>query len=158
METPASEGRSARGLLILIGVVMLVLSVVFGVRTLQQRAQFREYKQATVDLDAMPWNEVPMAVDACVETTVTWGMECTGLESWCLNETPRLTMACMASEDRGDFCAAQGDAVLSTHFGYAECEALRDRVDGRYTKRAHKKFCAAAYRAVAEHCRQASAG
>ncbi len=133
---------------------MLLLSGVFGYTTLRQRASFRDYKQATTSPDMLPWNDGVVSVDECVSHTVQWGMECPGLESWCLNETPRLTLECLASADRSAYCTEQGDAVSSTSFGYGACESLRDALEGRYIKRAHKKFCAASYRAVAEHCRQ----
>jgi len=143
-----------RGLLIGIGVALVALSALFGWRTLQQRAQYREYKEQTIDEADLPWAKGEVDVDTCVSWTTTWGMECTGMESWCLNETPRLTLACLESSDRSAFCAEAGDAVKSTHFGYDACEALREGVEGRHLKRAHKKYCAAVYRAVAEHCRQ----
>ncbi len=144
----------ARGLLIGLGLVTLVLTGIFGWRTLQQRQQYRDYKNATIDPADLPWTQAPVDVDTCVSWSVQWGMDCTGLESWCLNETPRLTLDCLASSDRAAYCEEAGDTVASTHFGYAECEALREQVQGRYLKRAHKKYCASVYRAVAEHCRR----
>ncbi len=144
----------ARGLLIGLGLAMVVLSGVFGWRTLQQRQQYRDYKDATVDPADLPWSEGNTDVQTCVSWTVEWGMACTGLESWCLNEAPRLTLECLSSSDRTAYCEEVGDAVSSTRFGYAQCEAMREQVEGRYLKRAHKKYCASVYRAVAEHCRQ----
>lgn len=143
-----------RGLIIGIVAAMVLLSVVFGWRTLQQRNEYDAYKRQTVDEAALPWTQGPVDVDACVSWTTRWGMECAGMEAWCLGEAPRLTMACMDSADRTAFCEEAGDDVKSTHFGYAECEDLREDVEGRHLKRAHKKYCAAVYRAVAEHCRQ----
>ena len=148
----------ARGLLLGIGAALVVLSAVFGWRTLQQRAEYRQYKAQTVDDAELPWAQGEVDVDTCVQWTTGWGMECSGMESWCLGETPRLTLACLASSDRSAFCAEAGDAVKSTHFGYAECEAMREGVQGRHLQRAHKKYCAAVYRAVAEHCRQGLGG
>lgn len=144
----------ARGLLLGIGAAVVALSALFGWRTLQQRAEYRAYKAQTIDEAELPWAKAEVDVDTCVSWTTNWGMECSGMESWCLNETPRLTLACMAASDRSAYCDELGDAVKSTHFGYAQCEALREGVEGRHLKRAHKKYCAAVYRAVAEHCRQ----
>ncbi len=144
----------ARGLLLGIGAVLVALSALFGWRTLQQRAHYREYRAQTADETDLPWTREAVDVDTCVEWTTRWGMECTGMESWCLGETPRLTLECLASSDRSAYCQDAGDAVKSTHFGYEACEALREGVQGRHLKRAHKKYCAAVYRAVAEHCRQ----
>jgi len=146
----------ARGLLIGIGAAMVVLTALFGWRTLQQRAQYRQYKAQTVDEAQLPWTKGEVDVDVCVSWTTAWGMACTGMESWCLNETPRLTLSCLASSDRSAYCDEVGDAIGSTHFGYEACEALREDVEGRHLQRAHKKYCASVYRAVAEHCRQGS--
>lgn len=71
-----------------------------------------------------------------------------------MGEAPRLALACLESSSRAAFCEDVGDGVKSTHFGYAECEALREDVEGRHLKRAHKKYCASIYRAVAEHCQR----
>ena len=95
-----------------------------------------------------------LSIEQCVAFTVDWAMGCPGVESWCSGHAPRLALECLRSADRRPACEALGDEVESTHFGYAECERMREAVEGRYTKRTHKKFCAAAYRAVAEHCRE----
>lgn len=150
---PTAPRPRTRGLLIGVGALVLLLCVVFGVTVMRQQAEYREYRAATLEAGPLPWTERTMSVEECVEFTVEWAMACPGVESWCANEAPRLTGDCMASTDRREVCNALGDAVASTHFGYAECEALREPVEGRYTKRNHKKFCAASYRAVAEHCR-----
>src|SRR5690606_21538944 len=113
--------------------------------------EYKAYRAATLEAGPMPWTREPMSVEQCIEFTVDWAMACPGVESWCAGEAPRLTRECLASADRSDYCRELGDEVASTHFGYAECEALREPVEGRYTKRSHKKFCAASYRAVAEH-------
>lgn len=137
--------------------LIIGLSVVFGVTVMRQKAQYQEYRAATLEQGPLPWTLAPMSVEQCVEFTVDWAMACPGVESWCFNEAPQLTRACLGSRDRTEVCTALGDTVASTHFGYAECEQLREPVEGRYAKRSHKKFCAASYRAVAEFCRQGSA-
>jgi hypothetical protein len=160
-EAPTSEGGEARprfgAILLGIGVVLVLLSVIFGASTLRSRAAFDAYKRATLT-DATPiWEREALTVDACVEHTVVWAMACPGLESWCANEAPQLTRRCLEREDRDAYCATVGDAIASTSFGYHQCAALREEVDGKYAKRSHKKFCAAGYRAVAELCREAAA-
>jgi hypothetical protein len=143
---------------ILLGIfaVLVLLSVVFGVTTLRSRGAFETYKTATLTEATPLWEREVLSVDACVEHTVEWAMGCPGLESWCANEAPRLTRRCLERGSRDEYCAAVGEATASTRFGYHECEALREPVEGKYAKRSHKKFCAAAYRAVAEVCREAS--
>lgn len=156
MDVPAPVAPAAprtRGLLLGVGAAVVLLCVVFGVVVMRQQAEYREYRAATLEAGPLPWTERTMTVEECVGFTVDWAMACPGVESWCANEAPRITRACMESTDRHAVCEAFGDAVASTSFGYAECEAMREPVEGRYTKRNHKKFCAASYRAVAEHCR-----
>lgn len=140
-------------MLVIIGLVV-VLCVIFGVTVVRQKAKFQEYREATLAQGDLPWTQHPMTVEQCVTYTVDWAMACPAVASWCSNEAPRLTRECLGSQDRQEVCAALGDTVASTHFGYAECERMREPVEGRYTKRSHKKFCAASYRAVAEYCRQ----
>lgn len=159
VDAPASPERPrTRGLLLLVGGAVLLLCVVFGATVIRQKSQYQDYRAATLEQGPLPWTESAMTIEQCVEFTVDWAMACPGVESWCSNEAPRLTRECLASQDRASACEALGDSVASTHFGYAECEALRESVDGRYTKRSHKKFCAASYRAVAEYCRQTGGG
>ncbi|MCA9712419.1 MAG: hypothetical protein KDK70_41675 [Myxococcales bacterium] len=153
---PPERPRTGRLVLVVLGVVV-VLCVVFGVTVMQQKARYQEYRAATLEQGPLPWAEAPMSIEQCVAYTVDWAMACPGVESWCANEAPRLTRECLASQDRDAACGALGDTVASTHFGYAECERMREAVEGRYTKRNHKKFCAASYRAVAEFCRQGGA-
>lgn len=140
-------------MLVIIGVVVL-LCVIFGVTVIRQKTQFQEYRAATLEQATLPWTQEPMTIEQCVAFTVDWAMACPGVGSWCSNEAPRLTRECLSSQDRQETCAALGETVASTHFGYAECERMREPVEGRYAKRGHKKFCAASYRAVAEFCRQ----
>jgi hypothetical protein len=146
---------STRKLLAVIGGIVLVLCGVFGYTIVRHRASFDAYVERTLVPGQMPWDARELSVDECAEFGTTWGMQCTGLESWCLAEAPRVTRMCMEAADRTEACRELGDAVETNRFGYHECEALREDVEGRYIKRGHKKYCAASYRAVAESCRAA---
>lgn len=151
---PTAERPRTRRLLLGVGALVLLLCVVFGVTVMRQYTEYKEYRAATLEAGPLPWTQRSMSVEECVRFSVDWAMACPGVESWCAGEAPRLTRACLGSADRSEVCRSLGDEVASTHFGYAECEALREPIEGRYTKRGHKKFCAASYRAVAEHCRE----
>ena len=157
-DAPASPSPAARprsvGLLLVIALLLVGLSVVFGVTTIRSHTAFREYKERTLQQQPPPWTQRSMSVPQCVQFTIDWAMDCPSMESWCGNEAPRLTAACLASADRTDYCQEVGDTVASTRFGVHECEALRQDITAKYAKRSHKKYCAAAYRAVAEHCRR----
>jgi hypothetical protein len=141
------------GLLLAIGAIVILLTVVFGASISSSRAAFDAYKSSTLIESTPIWEREVLSVEACVEHTVEWGVHCPGLESWCTNEAPQLTLRCLERDDRAEYCRDVGGDIASTRFGYRECEALRERVDGKYAKRHHKKYCAAAQRAVAEHCR-----
>ena len=123
---------------------------------LKQAVQSGQVTRAEVQDAAGRYNEA-MEPEACVSFATEWAMACPGLGTWCESEAPRLVMQCMASRDRTLFCTATGDATGSTEFGYDDCARLREDVDGTYAKRSHKKFCGAAFRAVAEHCRRGGA-
>jgi len=155
VDAPAHpEPRRSRRLLLILGAVVVALCTAFGVNVVRQKARFEDYRAATLEGKTMPWEQSELSVDECVEYTVEWAMGCPGVESWCSAHAPRLTMECLGSADRTEACATLGDVVADTHYGYAECEALREPVEGRYAKRSHKKYCAASYRAVAEYCRE----
>lgn len=94
-----------------------------------------------------------MSVDECIAFSIDWATQCPGIQSWCEAEVPRVTKACLESADRGGYCDEVGDGVLTTGFGFHECEALRENVELKYARRWHKKYCARSYRAVADHCR-----
>ena len=137
----------------MIGGVIVLLCIAFGLAAMRQKSQFEEYRTAKLDEQTMPWADKEQSVDQCVAYTVDWAMGCPGVESWCSAHAPRLTLECLESSDRAQYCETLGDDANSTHFGYSECEAMRESVEGKYAKRSHKKFCAASYRAVAEFCR-----
>jgi hypothetical protein len=140
-------------LLLVLGGAMCVLCVVFGGTIVKQHRAFSEYRSATLETGPLPWDSADVAPDECVRFAVDWGMACPGLGTWCENESPRVVERCMQSRDRTQYCAALGDAPSRTDFGYDECARLREPLDGRHAQKAHKKFCAAAYRAVAQSCR-----
>ncbi len=152
VDGPARVPRvNARRLVVGIAAAIVVLAVVFGTTTLRQQARYREYREAT--LARVPWAAAAIEPEACVTFAVDWAMACPGLGSWCESEAPRLVTQCMQHGERAAYCDALGDAVASTDFGVTQCERMREHVEGRHLQRAHKKFCAAAVRAVAEHCR-----
>ncbi len=152
---PADERRGVVRLLAAIGGGVALLSVIFGVTIWQNHSTFREYQTATLDASPPRWDTEALSAEECVQAAVTWGMDCPGIASWCLAELPVVTERCLASQDRTAFCEQVGDEVMSTRFGFHECEDMRADMDDqaeKYAKRANKKYCAASYRAVAEHC------
>jgi hypothetical protein len=144
---------STKRLLLVLGGAMAVLCVVFGGAIVKQHRAFTEYRRTTVEETTLPWDAGAVEPDECVRFAVDWAMACPGLGTWCENEAPQLVGRCMASRDRTAYCSALGDAAARTDFGYESCATLREPLDGRHAQKSHKKFCAAAYRAVAQSCK-----
>lgn len=154
---PADERRGVVRLLAAIGGGVAVLSVVFGVTIWRNHSTFREYQSLTLESDAAPprWATEALSAEQCVQAAVQWGMDCPGIGSWCLAELPVVTRSCLESSDRMVYCEQVGDEVMSTRFGFHECEDMRADMDDdaeKYAKRANKKYCAASFRAVADYC------
>lgn len=148
----APEGT--KKILLIIGAVLAVFTLVFGVSVTRNHNKFAEYKAATLDDPEHPprWMVEEVSVEGCVDEAMQWSMECPGVQSWCLAQLPSVVRSCLETQNRADYCEQAGDEVMSTRFGFHQCEALREPVGGKYGKRAHKKYCAMSYRAIAGHC------
>lgn len=143
-------------MLLVILVAVVGLTVTFGVTSIRSSREFTEYRERTLGHDSAnaPWNKTPMSVDECITFSIEWATRCPGIQSWCEAEVPNVARACLESGDRSGFCGEVGDAILTTGFGFHECEARRESAElEKYAKRWHKKYCAKSYRAVADHCR-----
>lgn len=155
MSPPDAPRSGTRRLLLVIAAIVALMCVAFGYAIVQQQGSFRAYRTATLETVTPPWRTERLEPEACVRFAIDWGMACPGLGTWCESEAPRLVTECMASHDRSAYCQSLGETVGSTEFGYADCTRLRAEVTGKHTQRSHKKFCAAGYRAIAQHCRSA---
>ncbi len=153
---PDAEARRRIGVrvLLIIGVTLAVLMVVFGQTTAKSYDQFEAYRAQTLDNPEQPprWETEALSVDACVDEVLAWIEACPGVSSWCESSLPDVTNACLTSQDRAAYCEEVGDAVLSTRFGFEECSARYDQIEGHYTRRYAKKHCAAIMRVIAGHC------
>jgi hypothetical protein len=141
---------------LVIFVAVVGLTVTFGVTSIRSSREFTEYRERTLGHERAdaPWNKTEMSVDDCITFAIDWATECPGIQSWCEAEVPNVARACLESRDRREFCEEVGDRILTTGFGFHECEARREKVElEKYARRWHKKYCARAYRAVADHCR-----
>lgn len=135
----------------MIALALLGGTVLVGVTTLRSSRQFSQYRAAT--LEVAPWVSGPVDVPDCIGFAVAWGAECPGIQSWCEAEVGQVAARCLASADRRAWCQTAGDAILTTGFGFEDCEARRADVEGTHARRWHKKYCAKGWRAVADHCR-----
>ena len=160
MAEPHATPRPGTGRLIgLIVVVIVALTIPFGWSVMRNHETFAAYQDKTIDSETAPppWEgeAAPRhSVEDCVTYTVNWAMECPGIQSWCQAEVPVVVDRCLASQDRQPFCDGLEGEWMSTRFGFHECNDLRESVEGKYAKRAHKKYCALSYRGVADHCKR----
>jgi hypothetical protein len=140
--------------LIVIGLALGVLMVVFGTVTTRNYDQFAAYQKATLeDPDHPPrWRSEAVDVEGCVDEVLAWVEACPGVSSWCESALPSVMDECLHTQDREAYCEDVGDAVLSTRFGFDECEERYGAIEGKYAKRSAKKHCSVIYRAIAGHC------
>lgn len=150
----AARRRIGVRVLLVIGVVLSVLMVVFGGATARGYDEFDTYKRATLEDPANPprWQSEALDVDGCVDEVLAWVEACPGVSSWCEGSLPDVMNACLDSQDRSAYCKSVGDAVLTTHFGFEECSARYDQIEGRFARRYAKKHCALIYRVIAGYC------
>lgn len=150
------EARRAIGVrvLVVIGVVLTILMIVFGRQTAKGYDEFEAYRAATLEDPANPppWQAEALDVDGCVDAVLDWIEACPGVSSWCEGSLPDVTNKCLDTQDRTAYCESVGDAVLTTRFGFEECSARYDQIEGRYTRRYAKKHCALIYRVIAGRC------
>ncbi len=133
---------------------VLVFAGVFGVVTVRSRQAFDAYKEQTLEnADAPPaWVREALSIEGCVDEVLAWGLECPSIQSWCLGSVPGVLHRCLASQPRDEECAAYGDEIGATRFGYDACAARYGEIEEKYRKRATKKYCATMYRSIAEYC------
>lgn len=146
--------RAGIRVLVIIGVTLAVLMVVFGQATANSYDEFEAYKRATLEDPANrpAWETEALTVEQCVDEALEWVESCPGVSSWCESTLPDVTNICLESQDRSDYCEQVGDAVLSTRFGFEECSARYDQIEGRYTRRYAKKHCSLIFRVIAGYC------
>lgn len=153
---PSDEARRRIGLrvLVVLGVVIAILMVVFGQATAAGYDQFEAYRASTLDDPAHPprWQTEALDVEDCVDEVLAWVESCPGVSSWCEGSLPDVMNQCLDTQDRTAYCESVGDAVLSTRFGFEECSARYDQIEGRYARRYAKKHCSILFRVIAGRC------
>ena len=149
--------RRALPILVILGVVIVGLTVVFGVTSMDSSRVFSEYRDRTLhdDEHPPPWTRRELGVDECISFALDWATACPGIQSWCEAEVPSVMVQCLESADRTAYCDEVGDEILTTGFGFHDCEDRRESVTEKYAKRWHKKYCAKSYRTIADYCRRA---
>ncbi|PRP92064.1 hypothetical protein ENSA5_51580 [Enhygromyxa salina] len=153
---PNEAARRAIGVrvLVVLGVVLALLMVVFGRATVKGYDEFEAYKSSTLEDPNNPprWETEALDVDGCVDEALAWIEACPGVSSWCEASLSNVMRQCLATQDRSEYCESVGDAVLSTRFGFEECSARYDQIEGRYARRYAKKHCSLIYRVIADSC------
>jgi hypothetical protein len=153
---PTDEARRQIGVrvLVVIAVIVVGLMVMFGRATAVGYEDFEAYRTATLTDPAHPprWQTETLDVDACVDEVLTWIEACPGVSSWCESSLPDVLNQCLDTQDHSEYCESVGDAVKSTRFGFDECSARYDKIEGRYARRYAKKHCSILYRVIAGRC------
>lgn len=153
---PTDEARRQIGVrvLVVIAVILVVLMILFGRATAVGYEDFEAYRQTTLNDPAHPprWQTEKLDVDACVDEVLEWVEACPGVSSWCESSLPDVLNQCLDTQDHTAYCESVGDAVKSTRFGFDECSARYDQIEGRYARRYAKKHCSILYRVIAGRC------
>jgi hypothetical protein len=153
---PDDEARRRIGVrvLVVIAVVLVGLMIMFGRATTAGYEDFEAYRMQTLKDPAHPprWQTEKLDVDACVDEVLTWIEACPGISSWCESSLPDVLNQCLDTQDHTEYCESVGDAVKSTRFGFEECSARYDQIEGRYARRYAKKHCSILYRVIAGRC------
>ncbi len=151
MTEPAPSGLRGAG---------IVLGLIFGVSTLLALYLFARYSQtlsyvrATIgDVDngvapevEFPWAAVDLTPEECVDATLQWARDCTGIKSMCDMYVDRYMGLCLESAERTAFCHAIEGFTGTTEFGVPECRARG------VLRNVDKEACAMAYRTVDGFC------
>ena len=153
-ERVAATGERPSRILWILGVSVLLLCAVFGWRTVKARRDFDAYRQSTLveGADKLPWKSAELVVEACIDFALEWTLACPAMDSWCHGYMSEVLGGCLDSTPRTAYCEKYAQAMALTSYGYAECDERVSRVEMKYRKRATKKICAAAHRAVVAHC------
>lgn len=130
----------------------VVLTLVFGLRTVALHDSYDQYSSATLGEGKPRWDLEKLDALSCVVETMRWAEACPGIKSWCEATVPDVMRSCLRSQDRRAYCLSLDKTILSTRFGYSECQSLVDNSAEKYAKRAQKKYCALSFRAVAGYC------
>jgi hypothetical protein len=151
MTEPAPSGLRGAG---------IVLGLIFGVSTLLALYMFSRYSQtlsyvrSTIgDIDngvmpqvEFPWASAELTPEECVDATLEWARQCTGIKSMCDMYVDRYMALCLESGDRNSFCHAIEGFTGTTEFGVPECRARG------VLRNVDKEACAMAYRTVDGFC------
>ena len=153
-EAPSADStRSTKIIPILIGAVILLCGI-FGWRTVKARRDFDGYRQRTLvdEAASLPWKSTPHDVEACIDYALEWTLECPAMDAWCHNYMSEVLALCLDSQPRDEFCSTGVQEEFGRSYGYEECEARVAQVDLKYRKRATKKICVRAKKAVLAYC------
>ena len=137
-----------------LGAMVLAMTLVILAVLGRQYFAYRTYKIQTLGQYAQnyPWAAEKPGVEACVDMTLSWVVECPGLPTLCEGQLHRLMQECWhVATNTGEYCAAVGDSYRATSFGYPECAQRKARFasQGKFMK---SKLCNANYRIIAQGC------
>lgn len=86
-------------------------------------------------------------VAGCLDLVLDWYGECEAMAGLCQQSVSRMMGACLAAQDRTDYCDSVAGQTTTTAFGNDDC-----RSEERGLERRMRSACAASYRAIHVHC------
>lgn len=136
------------------GGAWMVLAVVFGLSTLLgvfffwQYSRTMAYVKYTIDEPEgpLPYEVAAYSPEDCVDYSMDWAAECTGVKTLCDMYVDRVITLCLESQDRTAYCDQLGERTETAEFGVDLC---RER---GVQKNVDKEACGHAYRAIVGYC------
>jgi hypothetical protein len=86
-------------------------------------------------------------VPGCLDLVLDWYGECEAMAGLCQQSVSRMMGACLAAQDRTEYCDSVEGQTTTTAFGNDDC-----RSEERGLERRMRTACAASYRAIHVHC------
>jgi hypothetical protein len=152
--TPDRKKKVAvAGLVALLIVPLLAISFPYYRSVKTEYEAFHAYVAQTLeDPQAVPpWGTETPSPEGCVGAAIAWGEACPGAREFCKGSVPEVVRRCLEVSDRTAWCSAQGQAWMTGRFGYHDCEARLEGLEGQ-ARRRRESYCAFSWAKVGRHC------
>lgn len=154
--TTGSKRPSTRGVMVVVAVTLLPLlaaAIPYYQSVRAEYDRYHAYVEATLTHPQSPpaWAGGALSPPACVEEAIRWAEACPATKEFCKGSVAEVMRRCLEAGSHGGWCADQGQAWLTTNFGYHDCEALLVGLEPKPAK-ARKGLCASGWRAIGRHC------
>lgn len=132
---------------------LLAASVPYYRSVKTEYEHYHAYVAQTLDDPSAPplWDREALSPPGCVDEAVRWAEACPAQQEFCKGSVAEIMRRCLGTQDHRAYCADQGEAWLTTNFGYAACEATLEGLDEKKARR-RKGLCAGGWRGIGRHC------